>query len=54
MTKEDPSRRNGRKWVLCPKCGASTWGIVLSLPDSKTGKIVRIYRCDCGEYIWDD
>ena len=52
---EDLSTRDGRKRVvLCPTCGALTWRLVQSLVKAKTDKTVRIYRCDCGEHIWDD
>jgi hypothetical protein len=54
-TEEDPARRDGRKWVLCPKCRAFAWRIGLNILDTRNGKTVSIYRCDCGPHIiWDD
>jgi len=51
---ERPRSAETRQWVLCPTCGAHTWRVAHSLLNPKTGKAVRVYKCGCGEYVWDD
>ena len=38
----------------CPSCAAFA-RLTHTVLNSRTGKTVRLYRCDqCGERIWDD
>jgi hypothetical protein len=36
----------------CQRCGAPR--PVQIILDSRTGRSVRVYKCQCGEHIWDD
>jgi DNA-directed RNA polymerase subunit RPC12/RpoP len=38
---------------LCPRCGAQP-RLLHSVPDFRSGKTARLYRCPCGERIWDE
>jgi hypothetical protein len=37
----------------CPSCNALPV-LVDAMFDPQKGKIVRLYRCSCGEHIWDE
>jgi hypothetical protein len=37
----------------CQRCGA-TPRIVQTILNSRTGRTVHLYQCECGERIWDD
>ena len=37
----------------CPVCAALP-RVAQTMLDSRQGKIVRLFHCQCGEYIWDD
>jgi hypothetical protein len=54
MTSEVAAKLNGRPQVLCPTCRAFASRIVYSVLNSKTGKNIRVFRCECGEHVWDD
>jgi hypothetical protein len=38
----------------CPACNARARRLTHRLLDSRTGKTIRVYHCQCGEWIWDD
>lgn len=38
---------------LCPKCSSQP-RLTHSILETRTGKTVRLYHCQCGERIWDD
>jgi formate dehydrogenase maturation protein FdhE len=44
--KQDTQRR-------CPLCAALPH-LAQTMLDSRKGKMVRLFHCQCGEYIWDD
>ena len=54
MTEEDQQGVTVRKQVLCPACRAFASRIAFDILDPRNGMTVRIYRCDCGQHIWDD
>jgi hypothetical protein len=37
----------------CPSCNALPT-LVDTMLDPRKGRIVRLYRCSCGERIWDE
>jgi hypothetical protein len=37
----------------CTGCG-SVPHAVQTILDSRTGKRIRLYQCECGERVWDD
>jgi hypothetical protein len=37
----------------CQRCGATPC-IVQTILDSRNGRTVHLYECECGERIWDD
>jgi hypothetical protein len=38
----------------CPEGAAVAPRLILKFLDVRRGKTVRLYRCKCGECIWDD
>jgi hypothetical protein len=38
---------------VCPRCGAQPY-LLHSVPDFRSAKTARLYRCQCGERIWDE
>jgi hypothetical protein len=36
----------------CRRCGALVW-IVETILDPRSGRAVRMFKCECGERIWD-
>ena len=49
----DTEVRDDEKIVFCPKCAAEQRAVLVILDTSK-GVAVRLFRCACGELIWDD
>jgi hypothetical protein len=41
------------KPVFCPSCAAQPV-LFISLLDSRNGKQHRVFKCECGELVWDD
>ena len=41
------------KGPRCPTCAAFP-DIASRFLDPRTGKTIRLYRCQCGEHVWDD
>jgi len=37
----------------CPSCNALPT-LVDTMLDPRNGRIIRLYRCTCGERIWDE
>jgi hypothetical protein len=48
----DVAGDNGRPHS-CPKCASEIVRLIVIL-DTRKGKPVRLFRCRCGELIWDD
>jgi hypothetical protein len=38
---------------LCPRCAVQPQFVIVLL-DSCKGRTVRMFRCECGEIVWDD
>jgi formate dehydrogenase maturation protein FdhE len=59
MDRADSERQSGRKvqkeerMVFCPAC-ASAPDLVMSILDTRKGRMVRLFECKCGAMIWDD
>lgn len=59
MDCRDPDKRPGReapdddRGFLCPACAVEPERVIIIL-DTRKGKPVRLFKCDCGELIWDD
>jgi hypothetical protein len=55
ITREDAPKREA-KAVQCrgPAGAAAAPRLILEFLDVRSGKTVRLYRCKCGECIWDD
>ena len=59
MDRADSERQSDRKvqkeerTTICPAC-ASTPDLIVSILDSRKGRVVRLFECKCGEMIWDD
>jgi len=55
MTHEENAQKpQDRTRALCPTCRGFSCQIVHTFLDSRTGKVIRVFRCRCGEHIWDD
>jgi hypothetical protein len=58
MDRTDPEKYSGKqardaKQVFCPKC-ALELRLMVDILDSRTGKSYRLFRCNCGEFVWGD
>jgi formate dehydrogenase maturation protein FdhE len=59
MDRADSDRHSDRRVqkkersIFCPAC-ASTPHLVVSILDTRKGRMVRLFECKCGEMIWDD
>jgi formate dehydrogenase maturation protein FdhE len=59
MDRADSERRSDRRvqkeerMIFCRAC-ASTPDLVVSILDTRKGRMVRLFECKCGEMIWDD
>ena len=41
------------KRIFCSSCAAEP-GLFITLLDSRNGTQHRVFRCECGEIVWDD
>ena len=48
-----PEQSDQAKRPRCPSCNALAI-LVDTMLDPRKGKVVRLYRCSCGERIWDE
>ena len=39
--------------ISCPRCAIRPL-LVIAMLDPCKGKMVRVFRCRCGEMVWDD
>jgi hypothetical protein len=39
--------------ISCPRCAIRPL-LVMVMLDSCKGKTIRVFRCRCGELVWDD
>ena len=59
MDRADPEKRpdeevrDDDKPIFCPRC-AIKQRIVIVILDTSKGTPARLFRCECGELIWDD
>ena len=57
MTDEKESERvrptNEQSVPRCPVCAAFAH-LTAKLLDSRSGRTVRLFQCQCGERVWDD
>jgi hypothetical protein len=54
MIPESPKAKLANPPPCCPACKAERTGAGLSFLNPQTGKTIRVYKCQCGERIWDD
>ena len=48
-----PAQETQDQGPRCPTCAAYP-RLAQSMLDTRNGRTVRLYRCQCGERIWDD
>jgi formate dehydrogenase maturation protein FdhE len=59
MDCRDPDKRRGHgapntdRAFLCPACASAPTRPVVIL-DTRKGKTIRMFECQCGEIVWDD
>jgi len=54
-TREDaPEREVQAVQCRCPAGAAVAPRLILKFLDVRSGKTIRLYKCKCGECIWDD
>jgi hypothetical protein len=58
MDRADPDKPLGKEAqgdepIFCPKC-ASELRLMINILDTRKGKTVRLFRCECGEFVWGD
>jgi formate dehydrogenase maturation protein FdhE len=59
MESRDPDKRSAypardnERLMSCPACASVPTRAIIIL-DTRKGKTVRLFRCQCGELIWDD
>jgi len=54
-TREDaPERETQAVQCRCPPGAAVARHLILKFLDVRSGKTVRLYKCKCGECIWED
>lgn len=54
----DPDKRPGNKArddepLFCSACASELLRVIVIL-DTRRGRTVRLFKCECGELIWDD
>jgi formate dehydrogenase maturation protein FdhE len=58
MGRADPDKRPGNgarddDRFVCPACASEPLRVIIIL-DTSRGRAVRLFKCECGELIWDD
>lgn len=48
-----PAQQTQDQQPRCPACAAFP-RLTQSVLDTRKGKTVRLYQCQCGELMWDD
>jgi hypothetical protein len=51
--RKDREVRNDARRFFCAACATEPWRVIVIL-DTRNGKTVRLFKCECGELIWDD
>jgi|GEM_PF-4763595 len=51
---ETPARETTARGPRCPACDARVRQLMHRFLDPGTGKTIRVYHCQCGEWVWDD
>jgi formate dehydrogenase maturation protein FdhE len=57
----DPDKRSGSKArdnndrkFFCAVCASEPRRMIVILDTTQRDRIVRLFKCECGELIWDD
>jgi hypothetical protein len=50
----DNKTRDDELIIFCPTCASSQPRLLIAILDSRKGKTVRVFECQCGEVVWDD
>ncbi len=48
------ARDNNRVVVFCPACASEPLRVIVILDTTRRDRTVRLFKCECGELIWDD
>jgi hypothetical protein len=50
----DKRTEDGAETRKCAKCGSQKLRLILRFLDPRTGNHVRLYKCECGERVWEE
>ena len=53
QSKRIGNEAGGDKRISCSSCAAEP-SLFITLLDSRNGKQHRVFKCECGELVWDD
>lgn len=46
--------REGEREFCCPVCAYEPQQVIVILDTTQRDRAVRLFKCECGELIWDD
>ena len=46
--------RDENRIVFCPSCSSEPLRVIFILDTTQRDRIVRLFKCECGELIWED
>jgi len=50
----DKRTEDGAETRKCAKCESQKLRLILRFLDPRTGNHVRLYKCECGERVWEE
>jgi hypothetical protein len=46
--------RDSERPFSCPACAREPFKVIFILDTTRRDRTVRLFKCECGELIWDD
>jgi formate dehydrogenase maturation protein FdhE len=53
LDKNSDKKAREDEQIFCPKCASTPHGSIKVL-DTRSGKTYRLFRCQCGQLIWNE
>jgi hypothetical protein len=50
----DKRTEEGAETKKCARCESQKLRLILRFLDPRTGNHVRLYKCECGERVWEE